>query len=254
MTPELAACARIVERGDPARFAAVMAAPVAARRALWPVYAFNVEVSRAPWVTKEPLIAQMRLQWWSDVLDEIAAGGPVRRHEVATPLAEALPRWGAALLRPAVEARHWDVDERGFPDEAALWAHLDATAGALLRGAAAALGAADGDGLRLAGRAQGLALWLLAVPALERAGRHPLPDGRPEAVARLAREGLEALAAARRADVPRAAAPALIALSETGSVLRRAAREPARVAAGALEGGPGTVAARRAWVAMTGRW
>ena len=248
------ACARIVERGDPDRFAAVMAAPVAARRALWPVYAFNVEVARAPWVTKEPLIARMRLQWWSDVLDEIAAGGPVRRHEVATPLAEVLPRWGADLLRPVVDARHWDVEERGFADEAALWAHLGATAGALLRGAAAALGAEDAESLKLAGRAQGMALWLAAVPALERAGKRPLPDGRPEAVAGLAREGLEALAAARRYGVPKAAATAMIALSETGPVLRRAARVPARVAAGALERGPGIVAARRAWVALTGRW
>ena len=248
------ACARIVERGDPDRFAAVMAAPVAARRALWPVHAFNVEVSRAPWLTKEPLIARMRLQWWSDVLDEIANGGPVRRHEVATPLAEVLPRWGADLLRPVVEARHWDVEERGFADEAALWAHLDATAGALLRGAASALGAADGEGLRLAGRAQGMALWLAAVPALEAAGKHPLPDGRSQTVSRLAREGLAALEAARRAGVPKAAAPAMIALSETGAVLRRAAEEPGRVAEGTLARSPAAVAARRAWVALTGRW
>ena len=254
MSGDLDACARIVERGDPDRFAAVMAAPVAARRALWPVYAFNVEVSRAPWVTKEPLIARMRLQWWSDVLDEIAAGGPVRRHEVATPLAEVLPRWGAGLLRPVVEARHWDAEERGFADEAALWSHLDATAGALLRGAASALGAEDGEGLLLAGRAQGLALWLRAVPALEAAGKQPLPDGRPETVARLAREGLAALNGARRAGVPQAAAPAMIALASTRPVLRRAAREPGRVAEGVLEGGPAALAARRAWVALTGRW
>ena len=254
MSGDFDACARIVERGDPDRFAAVMAAPVAARRALWPVYAFNVEVGRAPWVTKEPLIARMRLQWWSDVLDEIAAGGPVRRHEVATPLAEVMPRWGADLLRPVVEARHWDVEERGFADEAALWAHLSATAGALLRGAAVALGAQDGEGLKLAGRAQGMALWLAAVPALEAAGKHPLPDGRPEAVVRLARGGLAALDEARAAGVPRAAGPAMIALSETGAVLRRAVREPGWVADGTLARGPAAVAARRALVALTGRW
>ena len=254
MSGDLYACARIVERGDPDRFAAVMAAPVPARRSLWPVYAFNVEVSRAPWVTKEPLIARMRLQWWSDVLDEIAAGGPVRRHEVATPLAEVMPRWGADLLRPVVEARHWDVEERGFADEAALWAHLGATAGALLRGAAVALGAQDGEGLKLAGRAQGMALWLAAVHALEAVGKHPLPDGRPEAVVRLAQGGLAALEEARHAGVPEAAGPAMIALSETGALLRRAASSPDRVASQTLVRGPAAVAARRAWVALTGRW
>ena len=36
----LDACAEIVQRGDPDRFAAVMAAPTAARARLFPLYAF----------------------------------------------------------------------------------------------------------------------------------------------------------------------------------------------------------------------
>ena len=69
---DLIACADIVRRADPARFQAAMAAPVAARSVLFPIYAFNVEVARAPWVTSEPMIAEMRLQWWVDALEEIA--------------------------------------------------------------------------------------------------------------------------------------------------------------------------------------
>jgi len=65
---DLVACAKLVERGDPLRFRTVMAAPLHARRVLFPLYAFNVEVSRAPWVTQEPMIAEMRLQWWRDAL------------------------------------------------------------------------------------------------------------------------------------------------------------------------------------------
>ena len=42
--PALAACAALVERADPDRFAATMAAPVAARARLWPLYALNIEV------------------------------------------------------------------------------------------------------------------------------------------------------------------------------------------------------------------
>ena len=81
-TPDWHACAAIVEKGDPDRFLAAMAAPVAARRVLFPLYALNIEVARAPWVTEEAMIAEMRLQWWRDALAEIAAGGQVRRHEV----------------------------------------------------------------------------------------------------------------------------------------------------------------------------
>ncbi len=82
----IAACAALVERGDPDRFMAVMAAPVPARARLFPLYAFNLEVARAPWVTQEPMIAEMRLQWWRDTVEALACGGPVRAHEVVAPL------------------------------------------------------------------------------------------------------------------------------------------------------------------------
>ncbi len=40
------ACAELVARGDPLRFRATMAAPLAAREALLPLYAFNLEVEQ----------------------------------------------------------------------------------------------------------------------------------------------------------------------------------------------------------------
>src|SRR6056297_157483 len=98
---DLTACAQLVERGDRDRFAAAMAAPVDARKVLFPIYAFNIEVSRAPWVTQEPMIAEMRLQWWTDALDEIASSGLVRRHEVVTSLAHVLDETAARQLQRA---------------------------------------------------------------------------------------------------------------------------------------------------------
>ena len=101
----LDACAAIVERGDPDRFLATMAAPPAAREVLFPLYAFNIEVARAPVVTNEPEIAAIRLAWWREALDEIASGGPVRRHEVVVPLAQALRPGQAEALDDLVLAR-----------------------------------------------------------------------------------------------------------------------------------------------------
>ena len=112
------ACAGIVERGDPERFLAIMAAPVPARRVLFPIIAFNVEVARAPWVTQEPMIAEMRLQWWRDALDEIAEGKEVRKHAVTTPLAEVLTPHQARELDRLVAARRWDVYSAPFEDAA----------------------------------------------------------------------------------------------------------------------------------------
>ena len=60
------ACANLVARADPDRFAAAMSARLQARKKLFPIYAVAAEVARAPWMTKEPVIAEMRLQWWRD--------------------------------------------------------------------------------------------------------------------------------------------------------------------------------------------
>ena len=246
----LTACAQIVERGDPERFAACMALPVAARARLFPIYALNIEVARAPWVTKEPMIAKMRLQWWIDALDEIASGGAVRRHEVVTPLAGLLSPEQARCLRGMVEARDWDVESEPFEDDAGFRAYLDVTGGALAWVAAQQLGARTEDepGLRRAAFGVSVANWLRAIPKLEEAGKRPLVDGRAEAVAELAREGLEALAAARGLSKP--ARQALAAGWGARSVLRHAAANPGLVADGTLPE-PGRFALYRA--ALTGR-
>jgi phytoene/squalene synthetase len=253
---DVTACADLVRRADPARFQAAMAAPVAARRVLFPVYAFNVEGARAPWVTSEPMIAEMRLQWWRDALEEIGAGGAVRRHEVVTPLARVLDADGAGLLIDLIEARRWDIERAPFEDEADFTRYIEATSGNLIRAAARALGPADEDVLRDAGFALGLANWFRAIPALEAAGRKPLPDGRPEAVRMLAREGLRRLAKARtaRAGVSSAAAPALFPLWETGPVLRASMRRPASVAEGALDPAPARSRFGLMLRALSGRW
>ena len=252
----LAACAALVQRGDPDRFLATMAAPPAARRVLFPLYAFNLEVARAPWVTQEPMIAEMRLQWWRDALAEIADGKPVRRHEVTTPLAQAVSAGIAAGLDDLVAARGWDIGTAPFEDDDALDRYISATSARLLWAAALSLGPADETVLEDLGYAQGLANWLRAVPELAGRGRIPLLDSRPAGVRRLAARGLDRLqrARARRADVSAAARPALLAAWQTGTVLRTAARAPHAVADGRLAPSPARARLSLMLRAATGRW
>ena len=236
----LESCSETVARGDPDRFLSAMAAEPEDRARLMPLYAFNLEIARAPWVSQEPLIAQMRLQFWHDALDALRGDAPVPAHEVMDPLAQlvraqALP---IAPLQAMVAARQHDIARAPFDDAGALRAYLDATAGNLMWVAAHALGATDGAEpvVRDMAAASGLAAWLVAVPELEARGRQPLADGRPQAIAELAREGLAALrrARARRSEVARRAAPALLAGWRAGPLLRQAAAEPGRVGAGQL--------------------
>ncbi len=227
----LTACAQIVEKGDPERFLATMAAPPGFRTVLFPLYAMNVEVARAPWVSAEPIIGEMRLQWWADALEEIAAGGPVRRHEVVTPLADVLDAEGAGCLIQGVAARRWDLYQEPFADEAAFWAYLDATAAGLLWTAARLLGApSEAEApVRALGRAQGLAHWLRAIPALEARGRMPLVDGRPEAVRDVAQNALKALK-----PLPKLVRPVCLATWLARPTLTQVIARPEAVKRGAL--------------------
>ena len=81
-----------------------------------------LEVARAPWLTEEPMIAEMRLQFWRDTVEEIAQGSRPRAHEVAEPLAEAMALDREAMaeaLDQAIAARRWDIGKEPFEDAAA---------------------------------------------------------------------------------------------------------------------------------------
>ena len=175
------ACAALVARGDPDRFLAVMAAPVAVRARLLPLYAFNLEVARAPWVTAEPLIAEMRLQWWRDVV----AGGEARAHEVAGPLHGVIRAAGLPVdvMDRLIEARRWDIGREAFAGQAAMDGYLEDTAGGLMWLACVAAGSSGGEqAARDIGWAAGLAAFLRAAPDLAARGRVPLVDDDPGAI------------------------------------------------------------------------
>ncbi len=250
---DLTACAQMVERADPLRFRTAMAAPVAARRTLFPLYAFNIEVARAPWVTQEPMIAEMRLQWWRDVCEEIEQGKPVRRHEVATPLAAAITPSDAAQLDTLIAARRWDIYRDAFEDEAHFDRYIDQTAGTLMWLSARSMGEANEAVVREAAYGSGVAAWLHAIPQLMAQGRVPLLDGTNAGVSALARKALGRLKKARqnRGAVSAEARPALLAIGASATVLDAAIREPARVADGTL---PSMDRFALPWRALSGRW
>ena len=253
---DISACARLLERGDAARFRAVMAAPAPLRPKLFAIFAFNLEVARAPWVTQEPMIAEMRLQWWQDALGEIVAGGRVRRHEVVTPLADALSVQAATDLRDLVTARRWDIYREPFTDADDFGSYLRHTSGRLLRVAAQALGPGDSDLLEDFGSAVGLANFFTAVPALIAAGRQPLLDPSPEAIRALAERGVIQLSKARaaRSEVSAQAGAALLCGSAAKGVLMQARRAPERVISGLQPASPFALRAGLLLRSFTSRW
>lgn len=253
---DVKACAALVHRADPDRFMAAMAAPVAVRPALFPLFALNAEVARAPWVSQEAMISEMRLQWWRDALQEIAEGKPARRHEVVTPLAQVLSPHLAAMLDEYVAVRRWDIYRDPFEDEAHFDAYINHSAGSLMVASAQMLGAADEDVLRDFGYGVGVANWLRAIPDLEARGRIPLVDGTPDGVRALAQKALDRLRLARSktSAVSVDARPALYAGWQAEWVLRQAVSGPDRVAAGDLAQGEIRRRLSLMWAVASGRW
>lgn len=251
---DIAQSAELIHRGDPERFATAMTARAGADRdALMVLYAFNLEVARAPYVTAEPMIAQMRLQWWRDAVEEIFSGGRVRRHEVVSPLADLVARAGLprAPFDAIIDAREWDIARDPFGGVAALEAHLDATGGALMELGVGALGG-DGAAGRVYGRGVALANWLRAYPAVAGSGRTPLPPLSGQDLKGLLERGAAALDAGRQKRPGGVAALRMGYLSR--GVLGRALEDPDAIPDGRLEPSEFVKRGRLLWLAATGRY
>src|SRR5215470_10884870 len=110
-----AACEALVRNADYDRYVSALFVPSERRAHLFALFAFNHEVAKTAESVSQPLMGQIRLQWWRDALDEID-GGRVRRHEIVEALAvtmqvHALPR---ALLDGLIDAHENDLLETPF--------------------------------------------------------------------------------------------------------------------------------------------
>ena len=223
----------MLRQGDPDRFLATMTAPPGDRAALLVLYAFNLELARIPWVTNEPVIAEMRLQFWADVIEAIQQGKPARAHEVAGPLAVLLAEKSlpVSLFSEMIAARQFDIYKEPHMSDAALARYLDHTAGHLMWLASLALGAGDKlqPPLRGAALAAGTAAYLRAVPALVASGRLPLVDASDAGIARLAQTGLDGLHLAHKTKFPARILPVLRAGWLAKPMLTRARKTPQAV-------------------------
>ena len=161
-----------VRRHDPDRFLTALVAPPEKRGSLRALYAFNHELARAREAVSEPALAMIRLQWWREVVE-----GTDKRHEVATPLTDAIRRRELAVddLLALIDAREIEA-EPTIPTLHDWRAYVRGAAGGLAVAAGRLLGAPEPEHLRPLGAAYGVAGLLRSVPALARQGRCLLPE------------------------------------------------------------------------------
>lgn len=138
----LSHCAHEVREHDHDRYLTALFVPAAHREAVFALYAFNAEVARTREAVSEPVLGQIRLQWWREALDEIYQG-EVREHPVVVGLSQAVDRYSLDRVQfdALLDAREGDLDDDAPPaDLAALEAYAAATSGTLSALAMSVLG------------------------------------------------------------------------------------------------------------------
>jgi phytoene/squalene synthetase len=97
---------------DRARFLAALFAPEPARRGLLALLAVDHELGRTRVVTREPMLARIRLEWWREAVTEAAGTGKPRAQPIVEALSESVRRHGLMRdpLVALVDAREDEVD------------------------------------------------------------------------------------------------------------------------------------------------
>jgi phytoene/squalene synthetase len=167
--------AQTVRATDPDRYFASLFAAPAHRPYLHALYAFNHELARVAENVREPMLGQIRLEWWRETV-EGAAKGALRPHDVALGLGALFADRRVALadFEAVIAARALDSSAEHFAGFTELETYLDATGGGLMRLAAQILGG-DPAVAREAALAYGLAGLLRSLPFHDRRRKLYLP-------------------------------------------------------------------------------
>ena len=171
--PVLAA-ARAFERD---RYLSALRANGQVREDLLILAAFFAELQRIPAFVNEPMMGEIRYQWWQDAV----MNGTTSGHPIGDALVDLLRRRRVLTtdLVGLFDAMRMRLDDQPFATDADLIQHLAATEGRLFRLAAVCFGAEDDDAVRSAcdqaGVAYGLARVAVELPAVLAQGRSLAP-------------------------------------------------------------------------------
>ena len=101
-----------VRAADRERFLAALFAPEPRRRGLLALLAFDHELARTRAVTREPMLARIRLEWWREAVAEAAGEAKPRAQPVVESLSETVRRHGLPPQRmlDLIDARAEEIE------------------------------------------------------------------------------------------------------------------------------------------------
>lgn len=180
-TPKgLSHCSQLVRDHDHDRWLTMLFANADDREALAALYAFNHEVAKTRETVSEPILGEIRLEWWREAIEGLYQG-TVRRHPVTEALASAmeartLPQTEFEAIIDGRLSDLYDTNPKSFDD---LLDYADKTGGTVSRLAARICGVEDDpllDAASAIGRAWALTGLLRALGFQAAMRRTMLPD------------------------------------------------------------------------------
>ena len=228
---DYAECSALMKAGDYDRWIATRFAPAVAQPHLDALHAFSLEIARVREIVSEPLIGEVRHQYWRDRLAQ-GGTGEGEGNPVAAALLDTVTRFGlpVSALVALIDARSFDLYDDPMPTLVDLEGYCGETASSLMRlGSLVLAGGRDpggADAVGHAGVAYAMTGLLRALPWHTARGQVYLPTDL------LARHGLDREAIVQRRDGPALRA----ALAEMRGIVRRHAAA-ARAALPTLEAG-----------------
>ena len=101
-----------VRVADRDRFLAALFAPEPQRHGLLTLLAFDHELERTRTVTREPMLARIRLEWWREAVAEAAGEGKPRAQPVVESLSEIVRRHNLPQQRllDLIDAREEEIE------------------------------------------------------------------------------------------------------------------------------------------------
>ena len=136
------ACLSLLREGDRDRYLCALLTPENARGPIAALYAFNLEIARIRDLVTEPMMGEVRMQWWKDLITG-QAHGDASLHPVAAALMRVVDdgRLPRQKLIDMIEARQFDLYDDPMPDRNTFEGYAGETASALIQLAAQILDA-----------------------------------------------------------------------------------------------------------------
>ena len=226
--------------GDRDKFMAAIIASGRFRRILFPIFAFNFEISRIAFQSSEPALAEIKLKWWEEELNSIKNNKLSNKHQILESLSEIIIENDIPieLFIEIITARKFDIyndPHENFEEQVDYIKQIFSSLFEIcLRASSTSININQIICVREYGYALGVANLLIALPALIAAGKNPLyrEKTQEDSIKKLATAGLQALFEGRKQlkGFNSVLRPILFSACTTNSTLCKVIKNPELVA------------------------